>query len=135
MLRCCNFWEMSKTVSWKYGFTCIIFISWSVRRKLFSWHCITHFSKTTAPQQVRFSGKLSTIIVFKLCKLNVNLLTLCFCVKQKVHTPFNDLLTFIQIIIKCFTGERLLFYFLNNHFRLKTLPKYIIINDFFFTNY
>ena len=43
-------------------------VSWSVRRKLFSWHCFTHFSKTTAPQQVIFSGKLSTIIIFKLCK-------------------------------------------------------------------
>ena len=30
----------------------------------------------TAPQQVIFSGKLSTVIIFKLCKFNVNLWTL-----------------------------------------------------------
>ena len=46
-------------------------------------------SKTTAPQQVIFSGKLSTIIIFKLCKFNVNMWTLCFFVLQKVHRPFK----------------------------------------------
>ena len=61
-----------------------------MRRKLFSWHRFTHFPKTTAPQQVIFSGKLSTFIIFKLCKLSVNLLTLCFFVLQKLHLdPLN----------------------------------------------
>ena len=49
-----------------------------MRQKLFSLHCFTHFPKTTAPQHVAFSGKLSTIIIFKLCKFSVNLWTLCF---------------------------------------------------------
>ena len=35
--------------------------------------CFTHFSKTKAPQQAKFQGKLSTIIIFNLCKFNVNL--------------------------------------------------------------
>ena len=39
-------------------------------------------SKTTAPQQVIFS----TIIIFKLCKFNVNLWTLCFLsYKKYIH--------------------------------------------------
>ena len=41
-----------------------------MRQKLFSWHCFTHFPKTTVPQRVIFSGKLSTIIIFKLCKFS-----------------------------------------------------------------
>ena len=36
--------------------------------------CFTNFSKTAAPQYVKFQGKLYT----KLCKFNVNLWTLCF---------------------------------------------------------
>ena len=74
----------------------IIFVSWSLRRKLFSWHCFTHFSKTTAPQHVIFSGKLSTIIIFKLCKFSVNLWTLCFLSYKSYIDPLNhknDLLT------------------------------------------
>ena len=67
----------------------ITVFSGSVRRKWFSWHCFTYFSKTTEPQQVIFSGKLSTIIILKLCKFNVNLWTLCFFVPQKVHRPFK----------------------------------------------
>ena len=44
---------------------------------VFSRHCFTHFSKTTAPQEVHviFEGKLSTIIIFKPCKFNVKLWT------------------------------------------------------------
>ena len=41
-----------------------------------------------APEQVIFSGTLSTIIIFKRCKFNVNLWTLCF-VLQKVPKFFN----------------------------------------------
>ena len=41
----------------------------------------THFSKTTASQSVKFQGELSTIIIFKLCKFNVNLWT--FFVRKK----------------------------------------------------
>ena len=33
----------------------------------------TYFSKTTTPQYVQLQGKLSTIIIFKLCTFNVNL--------------------------------------------------------------
>ena len=78
-------------MSWKYVFTCtkIMFVSYSVRRKLFSWHCFTHFSKTTAPQQVLFPGKLSTIIIFKLCKFSVNLWTLCFLSYKKYIYPLS----------------------------------------------
>ena len=47
-------------------------------------------SKTTAPQHVIFSGKLSTIIIFKLCKFSVNPWTLCFLSYKKVHKPFKD---------------------------------------------
>ena len=57
-----------------------------MRRKLFSCYCFTHFPKTTAPQLVVFSGKLSTIIIFKLCKFSVNLWTLCFL---SYKTPFK----------------------------------------------
>ena len=35
-----------------------------------------------------FKGKLSTIIIFKLCKFNVNLWTLCF-VLHKVPKPMK----------------------------------------------
>ena len=61
-----------------------------MRRKLFSCYCFTHFPKTTAPQLVVFSGKLSTIINFILCKFSVNLWTLFF-VLQKLHRPFKYL--------------------------------------------
>ena len=40
--------------------------------------CFTNFSETTAPQLVKFQGKHSTIIIFKLCRFNVNLWTFCF---------------------------------------------------------
>ena len=39
-------------------------------------------------QQVIFEGKLSNIILFKLCKFNVNLWTVCF-VWQKVPQAFK----------------------------------------------
>ena len=45
------------------------------------------FSKATAPQQVLFKGKLSIIIIFKLCKFNVNLCTFMFCVVQEYPNP------------------------------------------------
>ena len=62
-----------------------------LRQKLFSWHCFTNFSKTTAPQKVIFYGKLSTIIIFKLCKFNVNPWTLFFFFfLQKVPKSFKD---------------------------------------------
>ena len=66
-----------------------------MRRKLFSWHCFDHFPKTTAPQHVIFSGKLSTIIIFKLCKFSVNLWTLCFL---SYIDPLNSA---FSIIIQC----------------------------------
>ena len=53
LLRCCSFWEMSKT-SHKNNFstreTNIIFACINV----FPWHCFNNFSKTTAPQQIIF---------------------------------------------------------------------------------
>ena len=60
-----------------------------VRPKLFLRHCFTHFPKTTAPQHVKFSGNLSTIIIFKLCKFSVNLWTLCFLSYKKCIHPLN----------------------------------------------
>ena len=59
---------------------------------------ITHFPKITAPQHVIFSGKLSTTIVFKLCKFGVNLWTLCFLSYKKYIDPLNSntLLTLSQ---------------------------------------
>ena len=60
-----------------------------MRRKLFSWHCFTHFPKTTAPQHVILSGKLSTIIIFKLCKFSVNLWTLCFLSYKSYNDPLK----------------------------------------------
>ena len=63
---------MSKTMPWKWIF--------------FSWHCFTHFPKTTAPPHIIFSGKRSTIIIFELCKFSVNLWTLCFLsYKKYIH--------------------------------------------------
>ena len=64
----------------------IIFVSWE--ENYFHDIFFTHFPKTTAPQHVIFSGKLSTIIIFKLCTFSVNLWTLCFFVLQKL--PFNS---------------------------------------------
>ena len=78
LLRWCSFWEMSKTMSCENTFlhAKYIFVSWSLRRKLFSWHCFTQFSNSTAPEQVIFSGKLSTKL--QLYKFSVNLWKLCF---------------------------------------------------------
>ena len=45
------------------------------------------FLKNTAPHQLIFLGKLSTIIIFKRCKFSVNLWKLCF-VLQKVPKSF-----------------------------------------------
>ena len=58
-----------------------------MRPKLLSWHCFTHYPKTTAPQHVIFSGKLSTIIIFKLCKFSVHLWTLYFLSYKKYIHP------------------------------------------------
>ena len=58
--------------------------------KLFSCHCFTHSPKTRAPQHVMFSGKLSTIIIFKLCKFSVNLWTLCFLSYKKYIHPLRQ---------------------------------------------
>ena len=83
MLRCCIFWDI---------LAC---------KNAFLWHCFTHFSKTTAPQEVIFEGKLSTII-FKRCKFSVNLRTLCF-VLQKYPNPLskdvNSKVFFVKKII------------------------------------
>ena len=46
----------------------------------------TQFSKTTAPQKVKFKRKLSTIKIFKLCKFSVNLWTLCFVLGKSTLT-------------------------------------------------
>ena len=45
-------------------------------------HCLTNFSKTTSPHQVIFEGKVSTIIIFKLFKFNVNLQGCVLCYKK-----------------------------------------------------
>ena len=50
-------------------------------------HCFTNSSKTTAPQQVIFSGKLSTIIIFSLSKFSVNQGTFCFLSYKKYLDP------------------------------------------------
>ena len=42
--------------------------------------CFTLFSKTTEIQPVIFNGKISTIIIFKPSKFNVNLWMFVFCV-------------------------------------------------------
>ena len=65
---------------------------------VFSWHCFTHFSKTTSPRQVIFQGKLSTITIFKLWQINVNLRTLCF-VLQKVKYTFGFLNQSVVLIL------------------------------------
>ena len=51
------------------------------------WHFFTHFSKTTTPQQVIFSGKLSTVIIFKLLKFSVILWTPWYVIVV-VKNPF-----------------------------------------------
>ena len=106
LLRCCSCWEMSKTLSHKFILVSVLacknvnqlwyftntchnwFIHFYMQNnfhhtmttetEIILWHGFTHFSKTAAPQQVMLQGKLSTIIIFKLSKLNVNLWTLCF---------------------------------------------------------
>ena len=83
----------------------IIFVSWSLRRKLFSWHCFTHFSKTTAPQQVIFS----TIIIFKLCKFNVNLWTLCLLSYKKYIDPLKVVFKALHCVISLENEQSLLF--------------------------
>ena len=57
---------------------------------------LTHFSKTTALQQVIFTGMLSTIIIFKLCKFNVNLLTLCYVLQKVLKSSKST-----QILKRC----------------------------------
>ena len=76
LLRCFRFLEMSKTIYENY------FSMYNV----LSWHCFTHFSKTTAPQCY---GKLSIILCFKWCKLNGNLSTLCFVSYKKYPDPLR----------------------------------------------
>ena len=56
-----------------------------MKRKIIS-HYFTHFSKTAAPEQLIFEGQLSTIIIFKRRKFNLNLWK-CF-VLQKVPKHF-----------------------------------------------
>ena len=63
-----------------------------MRWKIFSLHCFTHFPKTTAPQHVIFSGKLSTISIFKLLKFSVNLWTLCFLSYKSYIDPLTTVL-------------------------------------------
>ena len=50
---------------------------------------ITHYLKTTSPQQLLFSWKLSAIIIFKLCKFSVNLWTLCFLSYKSYKDPLR----------------------------------------------
>ena len=50
-------------------------------KNVFSLYCFTHF--ITAPPQLIFLGALSTIIIFKLCRFNVNLWTLCFVLQNE----------------------------------------------------
>ena len=63
-----------------------------MRQKLFSLHCFTYFPKATAPQHVVFSGKLSTVIIFKLCTFSVNLWTLCFLSYKSYIPPLREYL-------------------------------------------
>ena len=79
MLRCSSFWKKSKQCH-ENAF---------LLAKIILKHCFTHFSKTTAPQQVIFSGKLSAIIIFKLCKFSVYLMTLCFLSNKKYIDPLS----------------------------------------------
>ena len=56
------------------------------------------FLKIYTPQQVIRSGKLSIIIIFKLCKFNVNLLTLCFLSFQKYIDPYKKSVKTIFVV-------------------------------------
>ena len=47
--------------------------------------------KTTTPQQVMFLGKLSTSIIFKLCKFNTKSVDIVLCILQKVAKPLRYL--------------------------------------------
>ena len=60
----------------------------------------THFSKTTASQQIIFfNRKLSTIVILKACKFKVNLWTLCFVPYKKYPNP--SLNNEIKLLDKC----------------------------------
>ena len=90
MPRCCSFIKMSKTMSWKYVFTCVnifclVITETRIVFETLFYSFLKKYSTTASP----ISGTLSTIIIFKLCKFNVNLWTLCFFVLQKVHRPFK----------------------------------------------
>ena len=61
---------------------------------------LTHFSKTTVPLHIIYSGKLSTIIIFKLCKFSVNSRTLCFFLSYiKYHTLSQGTASFNVIFL------------------------------------
>ena len=78
--------------------------------------CFTHFSKTTAHQQVIFKGKLSAIIICKLCEFNVNMWTLCFVSYKKYPDPLN----YKVQIVKTNMNTVLSFSFVSTLVQLKT---------------
>ena len=91
LLGCCSVWDMSKTSETRSYFWLNVFTSFDIYiqtsqfiPELVNTFCMLKLrlflknSKTTAPRQAIFKGKLSTIISFKLCKFYVNLWTLCF---------------------------------------------------------
>ena len=63
--------------------------------RFFLLHDIVLLPKTTVPQQLIFSGKLSTIIIFKLCNFNANLWILCFVLKLPVFPLFFSVIFFL----------------------------------------
>ena len=61
-----------------------------MRRKLFSWHCFTHFPQNYSTSARNIFRELSALIIFKLCKVSVNPWTLCFMsYKSYIDRPFN----------------------------------------------
>ena len=67
----------------------MIKIIFSIETNIIFMTLFCSFTKTTAPQHVVFSGKLSTIIIFKLCKFSVNLWSLCFLSYKSYIDPLN----------------------------------------------
>ena len=109
----CCFGETSKTCPENtFLHAKIIYVSWSLRWKLLSWHYFYHFINTTAPQQVIFSGKLSTVIILKRCKYNVKLLTLWFMFYTTYPDPLKisgkQYFTWVRLYPSCISSSEIL---------------------------
>ena len=84
--------------------------------------------KTTAPQHVILSGKLSTIIIFKLCKLSVNLWTLCFLSYKKYIHPLRTPVFSLGIILqRIFSLEKQLFRFYTYLYQIIILQIFVLL--------